>query len=163
MSTQTVNAKNGQAKNAAVKTEVKAERKEAVKRSDADLKKTIKGSLIVLAIGAFALAKRNEYEGVDYGKKKEKNEKGEIVEIPRNPYGVRFRIVKEGGAIDSIDEKKNEAQFLEIRMAAKDALADIKELKYTKKVKTFLQKLVDIKMPKVTKGFNAERLEGLTL
>lgn len=101
-------------------------RKKPVIRTDAQLAGMgVKGQVYLVVRKAFALADKNGFSGtVRAGKK--------------FPNGVLYSKGKDGGAYWKAAE--DGAEFKDLKAAAKSAVSDLKQLKYTDKVK----KVVDL-------------------
>lgn len=125
------------------------------KRSAADLKGSVKGSIIRVIRGAASLAnlESNSRKGLDLGAK----------DSAKNLAGRLNAVVKPGGKIDMLDE--SDKQFAELKSLAKSALPSLQASKYDGNV-TGLLKYVLTAFSSGTgggkKGFNPSALSDIS-
>lgn len=137
-------ATNGAAKG----TDAKAKRT-IVKRSDADLKKTAKGRVIVVIRTAAKLANSKDLEG--------------LTEIKSTEHlSSRLNgLCKTGGRIDTIGDK--DEKYTKLVDLARKALPELKVSNYGSETKTFLNYALNELSGSGSKGFNPGVLSDIEL
>lgn len=122
--------------------------KKANRRTDAQLAAgSARDKVVLVARKGFNLAKANGYEGIAELQK---------VKFPRSTI---YRVLRPGGPIYTAPEKA----FEEVRSAAKSALPDISDMKYTASVRNFLVKALALTPPAGERGVSMASLKGLSL
>lgn len=139
---------NGAAK-ADAKTDAKTEKRAIVKRTDADLKKSPKGKIIVVLRNAAKLANSKQLEG--------------LTEITSSAHlSSRLNgLCKTGGRIDTIGDK--DEKYTKLVDLGRAALPELKVSNYGASTKTFLNYALNELAGGGSKGFNPGVLSDIEL
>lgn len=155
----------------AAKTAASTEEKKATStRTNAELKKTEEGKIVVVLRTAMALANTKEREGLnvvvsptflDEAGKEVKKTKEEIAKDGgKKLAGMMNTVLREGGKLSAMDKKGEE--YAKLKALAIKALPDLKASNYSANVKALLTFCLE-SISTVRTGFNPSILEDITL
>lgn len=130
-------------------TDSKAKKQTPKVRTTEELKSMgLVGNLIIVVKKAQALSASHDYEGTE-------------VKDAQYPGNAFYRLTKRGGTIEKVDQKS--AEWKEFHAAAKLAVPDLKEMKYSKTVKDFIKAALNLTPEVAPRGLNMSVLDDIKL